>query len=242
MPTATTPSQDTTFDASAFWIRHRSELLAGLIVLAMAAAGFAGYRLYNQRQAAAASKMLGGAKSIADYQRVIDEYPESRAGASAYLLLAVAQRDQKKFKEANATLQAFIDKFPQHELVSTAHLAMAANIESMGKPGEALVILQRLVANYPTSFIAPMAMIEEVRLLKANNQIDEARRVAENFLTQYRDSYLAGEASRQLRLMRPKEPIALSPTPTDTPVTVPMAPAAPNMPLPPNPTPPSPKP
>ena len=42
------------------------------------------------------------------------------------MYLAEAQRREKKFAEANRTLQAFIDKFPQHEFVSTARMAVAA--------------------------------------------------------------------------------------------------------------------
>jgi len=233
MPTVTTPSRDSGLDAAAFWFRHRNELLAGLIVVLLAAVGFIGYRLYDQRRTAAVSEMLATAKTIADYRRIVDQYPQSQVSASAYLLLAAAQRSEKKFDEANATLQAFISRFPQHELVSTAHLAMAANSESMGKPTEALLTLQRLVSTYSQSFNAPFAMMEEVRLLKAQNQIDEARRVCENLLTQYRDSYLAGEAARQLRLMRPKE--SAMPTPS---VSPPVGSATPGTSSPPNPAPP----
>ena len=41
---------------------------------------------------------------------MIDRYPNSPAAADAYLLLAEAQRSEKKFAEANTTLQAFIDE------------------------------------------------------------------------------------------------------------------------------------
>ena len=143
------------------------------------------------------------------------------ASASAYLLLAESQRARKNFSEANATLQTFLDKFPQHELASTARLAMAANFESMGKLDEALSTLQRLVANYPKSFIAPLAMLSQVHLLKAKGQIADARRVCENMLTQYRESYLAGEASRQLRLLRPKGEAQSLPPAKCSPITVP---------------------
>ncbi len=238
MPTVTTPTRDTALDVSTFWFRYRNELLAGLIVILVAVAGFGGYRLYQQRRDSAAAEMLATAKTIPEYQRVIAEYSGSQASASACLLLAAAQRNEKKFTEANATLQSFIDKFPRHELISTAHLGMATNLEAMGKPDEALSILQRLVANYPGSFDAPVAMLEEVRLLRAKNQIEEARRICENVLTQYRDSYLAGEATRQLRLMRPTGPATI-PSP---PAVAPPAPASPAETLPSNPPPPKPNP
>ncbi|PYK04444.1 MAG: hypothetical protein DME67_07915, partial [Verrucomicrobia bacterium] len=90
--------------------------------------GFTGYRFYSDRRAASASASLASAKSAQEYQQVIARYPNTPAAADAYLLLAEAQRSEKKFAEANATLQTFIAKYPQHELVSTARMAMAANL------------------------------------------------------------------------------------------------------------------
>lgn len=213
MPTVSSPSRDPVLDVTVFWVRHRTELLAALIVALLAAGAFAGYRVYSEHRNSAAAELLAQAKSIPDYQRVIDRYPGTPASASSYLLLAETQGNKKNYKEANTTLQIFIDKFPQHDLVSTARMAMAGNFESMGKTNEALSTLQRIVANYPKSFNAPLALLSQVHLLKEKGQIEEARRVCENFLTQYRDSYLAGEASRQLRMLRPSSEVKPLPSP-----------------------------
>ena len=236
MPTVPLPTRDATLDPGVFWFRHKTELIAALLVILAGVAAFAGYRIYNDHRAAAAAEMLAQAKTIPAYQQVIERYPGTPASASAYLFLAESQRAGKNFTEANTTLQTFLDKFPQHELASTARLAMAANFESMGKLDEALSTLQRLVANYPKNFNVPIALISEVHLLKAKGQTEEARRVCENFLTQYRDSYLAGEASRQLRLLRPKSEAKSSP-PGAAAVAVPESSAVPSPALPPNPPP-----
>jgi predicted negative regulator of RcsB-dependent stress response len=237
MPTVPPPSRDATLDASIFWLRYKTELIAGLIIVLIVTAGFAGYRFYNDHRNSAASELLAGAKTIPDYQQLIDRYPGTSASASAYLLLAETQRNKKNFKEANATLQTFIDKFPQHELAGTARMAMAANFESMGKPDDALSTLQRLVANYPKSFNAPLALISQVHLLKAKGQIEEARRVCESCLTQYRDSPLAGEASRQLRQLRGGGAPKISPLPSNMPAAIPKVSAAPSPAPPSNPAP-----
>jgi predicted negative regulator of RcsB-dependent stress response len=234
MPTVSSPSRDAALDATVFWLRYKTELIAALIIALIATAGFAGYRFYNDHRNSAAAELLSGARTIPEYQRVIERYPGTPASASAYLLLAELQRSKKNFADANTTLQTFIDKFPQHELASTARMAMAANFESMGKADEALSTLQRLVANYPKSFNAPLALISQVHLLKAKGRIEEARRVCETFLTQYRDSYLAGEASRQLRMLRPGSEAKASPA---TRVVSPSTSVAPTPTLPPNPPP-----
>jgi TolA-binding protein len=211
MPTVPPPSRDATVDPVIFWFRYKTELLIGLIIVVLAGAGFLGYRLYIDHRESAAAEELSAAHSISEYQRVIEKYPGTPASASAYLLLAKEQSAKKNFKEANATLQTFIEKFPQHELISTARVSMAANLEAIGKSDEALSILQKLTASDPGNFIAPMALLSQVHLLKAKGKITEARQLCENFLTRYRESPLAGEASRQLRLLKP--PSETNPSP-----------------------------
>ncbi len=231
MPTVSPPSRDAAVDP--FWFGYKTELLVMLLVLLLGGLGFLGYRVYNDHRDAAAADLLAAAKDVPEYQRVIEQYPGTPAGASAYLFLAGAQGKKKNFTEANQTLQTFLDKFPQHEMAAGAHLAMAANLESLGKTDEALSVLQRLVANNPKSFVAPLALLSQVRLLKGKGKIGDARRVCENLLTQYRDSALSGEASRQLRLLKPAE----APAPTAAASVSPQASAAPTVILPANPTP-----
>ena len=239
MPTVPPPSRDATVDAAVFWFRHKTELIAALLVLGLGAAGFAGYRIYLNHRNDAAAEFLGKAKTHQEYREVIDRYPGTPAGASAYLFLAESFRAKKDFQQANATLQTFLDKFPDHELAGTARLAMAANFESMKKPDEALSTLQRLVASNPKSFVAPLALLSQVHLLKAKGKTDEARRVCESLMTQYRESYLAGEASRELRLLKPTTTPTPAPAASVAPQSsaVPSASAAPTAALPPNPAP-----
>jgi TolA-binding protein len=202
MPTISSSTSDPVLETRFFWDRHRKEILAAIIVAVLALGSFGAYRYYTERRATAAAMRVAEAKTAADFQKVIDQYPETPAGSSAYLFLAEELRNQKKFADANATLQRFVDKNPKHELVGTARMAMAANLESLGKRDEALTTYQRLVAEDPKGFSAPIALLSEIHLLKEKNQIEEARRVCETILTQYRDSLVAGEASRQLKLLK----------------------------------------
>jgi TolA-binding protein len=226
MPTAPPPSRDVALETRFFWERFRKEIIAVLIVVLLAVIGFTGYRFYSDRRAAAASASLAGAKTAQEYQKVITRYANTPSAACAYLLLAEAQRSEKKFAEANTTLQAFIAKFSQHEFVSTARMAMAANLESMGKSDEALAAYQQVASTYPNSYNAPLALLSQVYILKAKNRADDARRVCETILTQYRTSFWAGEAMQELRLLKPSS----TPVPVAAPgATVPpfLAPPAP---------------
>jgi predicted negative regulator of RcsB-dependent stress response len=247
MPTLT--STDTAPEREVFWDRYKKEVMAVLVLALVGVAAFGGYQLYKNRQENAAAGALSGAKTAVDFQKVISQYPSTSAGASAYLLLADAQRNEKKFAEANGTLQTFIDKFPKHELVGTARLATAGNLEALGKKDEALAAYQRVVTDDPKGFMAPIALYSEIHLLKEKKQIDEARRVCETLMTQYRDSRLAPDAAYQLRLLKPENTATPAPSisvappppaaaPSAPPAAQSMAPAAPPAPAPKNSAPP----
>src|SRR2546430_525372 len=201
--------------------------MAVLILALVGVAAFGGYQLYSNRQENAGAAALSGAKTPGDFQKVISQYPTTAAGASAYLLLADAQRNEKKFADANGTLQTFLDKFPKHELVGTARLALAGNLEALNKKDEALAAYRRVVADNPKGFVAPIALYSEIHLLKEKKQIDEARRVCETLMTQYRDSRLAPDAAYQLRLLKPENAPTAAPAVTTAPPPPAAAPSAP---------------
>jgi TolA-binding protein len=200
-----------------FWERYKKEVMAVLVVALIAVAGYGGYRLYLDRQSNTAATILANARTAADFQKVISDYPSTAAGASAYLLLADAQRNEKKFDEANATLQTFLDKFPKHELTSTARLGMAGNLEALGKKDEALTAYQRVVSGDPQGFTAPIALFSQIHLLKEKKQIEEARRVCETIKSQHPQSRLVADAEYQLRLLKVDSPPVPAPAPTVAP-------------------------
>src|SRR6266508_4197305 len=206
MPTAPPPSRDVALETRVFWERFKKQITAALVIVLLAVIAFTGYRFYADRRAAGASALLASAKTAQEYQQVILRYANTPAAADAYLLLAETQRNEKKFAEANTTLQTFIAKYPQHELLSTARMAMAANLESLGKTDEALAMYQQIASAYPNSFNAPLALLSQVYILKAKNRNDDARRICETILTQYRTSFWAGEAFQELRLLKPSAP------------------------------------
>jgi len=226
MPTAPPPSRDVALETRVFWERFKNPIIAAAIVVLLAALAFTGYRFYSDRRAAAASAALASANTAQEYEQVIAGYVNTPAGADAYILLAEAQRKERKFTEANKTLETFIANYPKHELLSTAKMAMAANLDSMGKTDEALAMYQQIASAYPNSYTAPLAMLSQVYILKAKNRNDDARRICETMLTQYRTSFWAGEAMQQLRLLKPIT--TSTPPPAAVPNVPPMlAPAAP---------------
>ena len=224
---ATISTTDAALEREVFWDRHKTEVMVALIAVLVALAAFGGYRFYSERRANAAANMLATAKTPADFQKVIADYSNTPAGASAYILLADSQKTEQKFSEANATLEKFVQKFPKHELAGTARLAIAGNLEAMGKKDEALATYQKLATSEPQAYTGPVALFSQIHLLKEKKQIAEARRVCETIITQYRESRFAAEATYQLRSLKlPDEPAATA-SPSVAPSTAPAATAPP---------------
>ena len=113
MPAAPPPSRDVALETRVFWERFKQPLIAALSVVLLAVIAFTGYRFYSDRRAADASAALAAAKTAQEYQQVIARYSNTTAAADAYIFLAEAQRKEKKFAEANKTLESFIAKYPQ---------------------------------------------------------------------------------------------------------------------------------
>ena len=236
MPTAPPTTRDPSVEAHVFWFRFRNEIIAALVLLVLAIIGLAGYGFYSEQRNSTAAAALATAKKAQDYQEVIARYPHTPAAASAQLLLAQAQHNERNFAASNVTLQEFIDKHPNHELIATARMAMASNLEAMGKIDEPLAIYQQVVMmdappeeqsviakiqdvfgkpkQKQKNFNAPLALVSQIHLLKAKNQPDAARRVCETIIAQYGDSFWSGEARRELRSLRsstPTQPAVPSP-------------------------------
>src|SRR4029077_17726305 len=96
MPTAPPPSRDVVLETHVFWERFKQPIIAGFSVVLLAAIAFIGYRFYSDRQAVAASTALASANTAQEYEQVIARYPNTPATADAYILLAEAQRKERK--------------------------------------------------------------------------------------------------------------------------------------------------
>ena len=157
MPAQPSISRDPALETRVFWEQHKKLIIVALLLAILAIGGYTGFRFYSEHRTTEAALALANAKTVQEYQTVIDHYPGTAACADAYLLMAENQRSETKFGDANTTLRAFLNRFPKHDFATTAWMGIAANLESLGKPDEALSTYQRLVAEYPQDFNAPLA-------------------------------------------------------------------------------------
>src|SRR5438067_9847104 len=111
MPTPTPPPTDAIpphghehagFDPQLFWEEHKSKIILYGTLLIVALVIFAIYEATAESRAKAAGAMLARASKAEDYKALIEKYPRTIAAGNACLMLAKAQRDEKKYDDAIA--------------------------------------------------------------------------------------------------------------------------------------------
>ena len=107
MPIAKEATTDPALEAQVFWYKYRREIAIVLGLAVLGIVGVAGYRLYRDRREATAATLFSAAKTPAAYGDLINQYSNTGAAASAYLLLADAQRKDRKY-----ATRCRADKFP----------------------------------------------------------------------------------------------------------------------------------
>ncbi len=225
---------DLLLEGSAVWEKYKFIVAGGVALLVLALVGSEFYRNHQLHTAEAASAQLDNAKTIGEYQKVIDTYPDTLAAASAYLLMAHDQADAKDFAGAAATWQTFAQKFPKHPQAAAGLLARGSALEAQGKLDEARTVYQQVATTYANDYAAPLARIDEATLLVSQRKLDEARRVYENIIATYPNSVGALEAKEEMRYLNalpalgapPPTPMP-SPTPAASVAPVPVTPATP---------------
>ncbi len=213
---------DLLLESSAAWEKYKLLVIGGVALLVFALVGSELYSNHQQRTALAASAQLDTAKTIGEYQKVIDTYPNTLAAANAYLLMAHDQADSKDFAGAATTWQTFVAKFPKHPQVGAALLAQGNALEAQGKLDEARAIYQQVATSYANDYAAPLARISEATLLTSQRKLDDARHVYENIIATYPNSVGALEAKEEMRYLN-AVPAVGAPPPTPVPSPTPAA-------------------
>lgn len=185
-----------------FWEKHKAKILIYGCLLLAGLAAFAIYQITTFKAVSQSEALFSQAKTTEEFKKVITDFPSSIAAGNASLMLAHAQRQEKKYAEAIETLRAFAKRNPEHPLVAGAWLAIAENLQSEGKTDEAVQTYQHVASKYPNTYAAPLAAYAQANVLKSRGKNEEARHAYENVIAQYPKSYLAPAAMREMRLLR----------------------------------------
>ena len=217
---------DLLMEGSAVWERYKFIAVGAVALLILALVGSEFYRNSQLRTAEAASAQLDAAKTIGEYQKVIDTYPNTLSAANAYLLIARDQTDAKDFAGAAATWQTFVEKFPKHPQAAAGLLARGNALEAEGKLDEARTIYQQVATSYAGDYAAPLARMSEAALLTSQRKLDDARRIYENVIATYQTSASAELARNEMHYLNAL-PAVGAPAPTPVPSPTPVASVAP---------------
>lgn len=159
-----------------------------------------------------------GKSDPAEFLKVANAYPGSKAAERALLMAAASLYAEGKYAEAQAQFEKFTREHPSSPLTAQALLGIASSLEAQGRTDQALNAYKSLVERYPGENVVPQAKFALGRTYEAQNKPELARNMYEDLA---RDNLgtLAQEAGMRLEELKLKYPNLAPVLPaTNTPV------------------------
>jgi predicted negative regulator of RcsB-dependent stress response len=173
--------QEQLAELKAWWRQHGNLIVAVLVGVALAVAGWVGWRAYSQGQAAQASVVYDGlakaaqagdAKALRDASgTLVESYPRTLYASMGALVAARFYFDRNDLKNAKAQLQWVVERAPSDDFRDLARLRLAAILLDEKAYDEGLKVLE---AAHGAAYAAQYAALRG-DLLVAKNQAAEAR-------------------------------------------------------------------
>jgi len=184
------------------WYIYKTKILtySGIIVTALAI--FAIVQLVDYRRTQGSRGLYEQAKTAADFQAVIKQYPGTPAAGDAALRLGALLREENKFDESAAVLRNFVEKYPEHPLAAGGWTSLGATYETQGKLDDALQANANAIAKYPEAYTTPIAMMAQARIYLAKGKKDDARRTYQDVAGRFQQSIYGRQALRELHFLK----------------------------------------
>ena len=173
--------QEQVAELKAWWRQHGRMITTVIVAAALGFAGWQGWRIYQQNQAANAAGLYdtlaraaeaGDGKAMRDAAgTLIESYPRTLYAAMGALTAARFHFDRNDLKSAKVQLQWVLDNAPSEEMRDLARLRLAAVLLDEKSYDEAL---KHLNAQHAPSFEAQYAAMRG-DVLVAKNQTADAR-------------------------------------------------------------------
>jgi outer membrane protein assembly factor BamD (BamD/ComL family) len=185
------------FDPEVFWALHKQKIVWGAVLAIVILLGGSIYFGLQAIQTQNAEKAYSAAQSIAAWQAVIRQFPNSVAAGNAYLRIGAKLREEGKYPESDSNYETFVREFPKHPLVVNGYMGLAVNAELEKSPDKALKYYRQVATLFGNSFQAPMALFHEARITAAKGLLKEAQALYESIVQRFPESAAAGIASRE---------------------------------------------
>lgn len=183
---------------------HGKTLTTILIVVLVAVIGFRFYNLQKAKKSAAASAALTNAKSVQDFEAIVEKYKTLPSAPVIKLQLAKSYFDENNYDMAITTYNELKDS-NANDLVGTAALLGIANcLESRGQLEDSLKQYESFISTQKDSFLIPQAIMGKARTMDLLGQTQEAKELIEEFIAANQDSDWIPPAEEVLKKLKNK--------------------------------------
>jgi len=199
---------------------NKVPIVAGLCLIMLASAAWFVFKHLRDQKTYQANTAFTSAKTVEDYNLVIDDHGGSTAGGNAYLAKAQAMVDEDRTDEAHQVLRKFIEQYGDHPRHAQGLLALGTLLEESGQSDAAEVEYRNVLKQHPDSELAPYAKLRIGDLKWAQGKEDEARIIYEEIPPTYprTGQPWIRKIDERLRLMGVQESAAATtPEPTEAP-------------------------
>lgn len=156
-------------------------------------------------RAAKADNLMRKAKSAADFETIVRDYPSTKAAELALLEMAKAKFHKHELEAAEKYFSKFIAEYSDSELVPQAELNLIACIEGREQFDDAQRRYAAFAGKHSDSFLAPTALIGQARCLEQLGKWSDARIIYEDIKVNYPNSNWPRIADRALLSLKGKE-------------------------------------
>lgn len=177
-------------------------ILAVILIVVMADKIFKNQR--HQKDTRADAELLQ-ARTVQDYQAIVDDYSSTPAGPVALMALAKEKFNAGQIDEALALYTTFIKKNGHHELVEQAKLNLIACKESKEQFGDAHLLYSEFAEQHKGTYLEPVALMGKARCLEALNQLNEAQTAYEDIIVNFPESSWSQLAEANLKMVLAKK-------------------------------------
>ncbi|MFH0908626.1 MAG: tetratricopeptide repeat protein [bacterium] len=162
--------------------QHLTPVLVGVGLAVAIFLGWTAHKNYQESAAQTASIMLFNSQAAEQFQKVMNQYPNTPAGPLAVLSLGGKHFDDGQYELAQHVFLEFQQKYPGHDMMPLSEMGIAQCLEAMGRPQEAIEAFGKFLAAHPDHFLASAAMFGKARCLEQMGKLQESKAVYEDYL------------------------------------------------------------
>ena len=191
-------------------------VVIGVVAFIVVLLGTSYYASYRARESARAFQLfyraqLGlQAERMAALEKVIEDYPRSKAARLSRYDLAMHYLEQGEYAEARELLEQYLRQEPDSFLAATVIESLGFIHEAEGKYQEALARYSQVLEKYPENFVAKHIQLNIGRCHEQLSQWEAARKAYTEVFVADPRSLWADDARQRLDAIEPFTP-ALGP-------------------------------